>query len=455
LRSNGCTTTFSRKNRDKRKNIGLFRKPLTRLVTASLQRATPLTYNVDKGVGPYGCNAAGFGAGPFALNKRDTVVSRDSRIGSTAPGGRMNLHTAVAVSMLGISRLRVCSVFRDLRQQEPDISVEALVEALQAPEAERHRLIVEACSRADVALSTGASAGMDVVPWFDSRFPALLNCTPDAPPVLWIRGSAGALSRPAVAIVGSRAATTYALDVGRRLAGELAERGVVVVSGLARGVDSSAHRGCLDEGGATVAVLGSGLDRIYPPEHGDLAQVIAGQGVVVSELGPGAVPVPENFPLRNRIISGISLAVVVVEASEKSGSLITARCAMEQGRDVMAVPGSVLTGRNRGSHSLLKDGAKVVETADDILEELGWPGARTGIESAKQLISDPLLARMEPGEVYRLEELAGATAMAPSKLLPRLMELELQGHVVAAGGGRFTRSASATVVRFEQVWQRH
>ena len=121
---------------------------------------------------------------------------------------------------------------------------------------------------------------------------------------------------------------------------------------------------------------------MYPPEHADLAQTIAKQGVVISELGPGAVPLPENFPLRNRIISGISLAVVVVEASEKSGSLITARCAMEQGRDVMAVPGSVLTGRNRGSHSLLKDGAKVVETADDILEELGWPGRSSGRESS-------------------------------------------------------------------------
>jgi DNA processing protein len=149
------------------------------------------------------------------------------------------------------------------------------------------------------------------------------------------------------------------------------------------------------------------------------------------------------------------LAVVVVEASEKSGSLITARYAMEQGRDVMAVPGSILTGRNRGSHSLLKDGAKVIETADDILEELGWPGARAGIEAAKQLISDPLLSKMEPGEVYRLEELADAAGMTPSKLLPRLMELELQGHVAAAGGGRFTRPASTTVVRFEQVWQRH
>jgi DNA processing protein len=367
----------------------------------------------------------------------------------------MDLHAAVAVSMLGISRTRVCSAFRDLRQQDPDASVAAVVDALHVPEADQRRLMDEAVSRADRALASSPLAGMDAVPWFDPRYPALLNCIADPPPVLWIRGSGAVLSRPAVAVVGSRAATTYALDVGGRLAGELANRGVVVVSGLARGVDSAAHRGCLEAGGATAAVLGSGLDRVYPPEHENLSQTIAKQGVVISELGPGAVPLSENFPLRNRIISGISLAVVVVEASEKSGSLITARCAMEQGRDVMAVPGSVLTGRNRGSHSLLKDGAKVVETADDILEELGWPGARTGIESAKQLIADPLLARMEPGEVYRLEELVEATGMTPSKLLPRLMELELNGHVATVSGGRFTRPSSATVIRFGQVWQRH
>ncbi|HEY7424100.1 MAG TPA: DNA-processing protein DprA [Gemmataceae bacterium] len=359
----------------------------------------------------------------------------------------MDLRVAVAVSMISFSRTRVCRVFRELCQQRVEISLEAVVEALQVDENDRRQLIEDAQSRADSALASALSGRMEAVPWFDSRYPALLNCVPDPPPVLWIRGAATVLSRPAVAVVGSRAATAYAADVGYRLGGELAQRGVVVVSGLARGVDSAAHRGCVQAGGDTVAVLGSGLDRVYPSEHDCLAQDIAKQGVVVSELGPGAAPLPEHFPLRNRIISGISLAVVVVEASEKSGSLITARYATEQGRDVMAVPGSVLTGRNRGSHSLLKDGAKVVETADDILEELGWPGARAGIESAKQLISDPLLAKMEPGEVYRLDELVEATGMTPSKLLTRLTELELQRQIAAVGGGRFARPAPATVVR--------
>src|SRR5262245_58099625 len=341
--------------------------------------------------------------------------------------------------MLPVSRLRACAVFRELRHNDPHTTVAHVLDALRVPASDRCRLESEAASRADAAIAASATTGMEVVPWFDSRYPALLNCVADAPPVLWTRGAVDVLSKAAVAVVGSRAATTYALDVGARLGGELAERGVVVTSGLARGVDSAAHRGCLDAGGLTVAVLGSGLDRIYPPEHDDLAEVIVNNGVIVSELGPGAHPVPENFPLRNRIISGISLAVVVVEASEKSGSLITARCALEQGRDVMAVPGSILTGRNRGSHSLLKDGAKVVETADDILDELGWPGALGAAGSRKLLITDPLLAVMEPGEVYRLDELVEKTAILPARLLPRLMELELQGQVAAVDGGRFTR----------------
>jgi DNA processing protein len=353
----------------------------------------------------------------------------------------VDLHTAICISMLGVSRIKACTVFKELRQLDPDASPAAVLDALHVPEFEGQRLTDVAGARADAALDAGRRAGMEVIAWFDPRYPALLNCVADPPPVLWTRGSPAVLGKPAVAIVGSRAATRYALDVGERLGTELAERGIVVTSGLARGVDSAAHRGSLAGGGPTIAVLGSGLDKVYPPEHDHLAQTIIEKGVVVSELGPGGMPLAENFPLRNRIISGISLAVVVVEASEKSGSLITARCATEQGRDVMAVPGSVLTGRNRGSHSLLKDGAKVVETADDILEELGWPAARAAVETAKLLTQDPLLARMDDGEVYRLEELVEATCTAASKLLPRLMELELQGHVTAVGGGRFTRTA--------------
>jgi len=216
-----------------------------------------------------------------------------------------------------------------------------------------------------------------------------------------------------------------------------------VVSGLARGVDSSAHEGCLEAGGETIAVLGSGLDRVYPAEHQKLSRKIACKGLLISELSPGAAPLPGNFPLRNRIISGISFGTVVVEASESSGSLITAACALRQGRDVMAVPGSVLSGRNKGSHALLKDGAKVVETADDILDELGWaPGARA---SRPRSPKDPLLARMEAGEAYGFDQLVELSGIPPAKLLTKLMELELLGQLQSLAGGRFTRPASGNV----------
>jgi DNA processing protein len=165
---------------------------------------------------------------------------------------------------------------------------------------------------------------------------------------------------------------------------------------------------------------------------------------LVSELGPGAPPLPEHFPLRNRLISGISLAVVVVEANEKSGSLITARYALEQGRDVMAVPGSILGGRNRGSHALLKDGAKVVETADDILEELGWPALRSaeGFEiSSNSLKIDPLLAGLTPGDAYDLDEMSATLGLAGPKLLPRLTEWEMRGQLVKIPGGRYRLAA--------------
>lgn len=350
----------------------------------------------------------------------------------------MDLHTAVSVSMLSVSRGRAAAIFKEVRDSAD--AIEVVIDALRVDPAERSGMAGHAREAADAALRAAPAAGMEPVPWFDVRYPVLLNCIVDPPPVLWIRGDTAVLARPTVAVVGSRAATTYALEVGARLGGELAERGIVVASGLARGVDSAAHRGCLDARGLTVAVLGSGLDNIYPPEHEALAGTIATRGVLVSELGPGAAPLPDHFPLRNRIISGLSLGVVIVEASEKSGSLITARCAMEQGRDVMAVPGSVLSGRNRGSHALLKDGAKVVETADDILEELGWPGAARPVQSdAKLLGSGPLLEKFDAGEVYGLDELVEATGVAASKLLPRLMELELRGQVVSASGGRFRR----------------
>jgi DNA processing protein len=357
---------------------------------------------------------------------------------------------AIAVSMLPGDRLRVARAFKELRERErrdggPPAAggalLRAILRACKAPDHEHADAAALATNRANAALAR-ADPGLPIT-LGDPRYPALLNFVPDPPPVLWTRGQTSALERAAVAIVGSRAATPYARDVAYRLARDLAARSVVVVSGLARGVDGSAHQGCLDGGGVTVAVLGSGLARVYPAAHRPLAENIIDKGCVMSELWHDADPRPEHFPLRNRIISGISLAVVVVEASEKSGSLITARCALEQGREVMAVPGSVLSGRNSGSHSLLKDGAKVVESADDILDGLGWPARGASPKTIDKLLnSDGLLTVMAPGETYRLDELMELTGVTGTGLLPRLMELELAGLVTNTGAGFSRTSAS-------------
>lgn len=349
--------------------------------------------------------------------------------------GRMHLLDAVALSLLpGISRLRAAARFKLLRASALEPVTLEMVIAACGRDRDAESVAAAARYEADRLLDATTRIGAHAIPIDAPEYPALLREIGDPPPVLWIRGSRAALSRPAVAVVGSRAASAYALEVASRLGRELAEHGLIVVSGLARGADGAAHAGCLAGGGATIAVLGNGVDVAYPPEHSELAASICRDGALVTELGPGAPPLPEHFPLRNRLISGISLAVVVVEAAEKSGSLITARYALDHGREVMAVPGSVLGGRNRGSHALLKDGAKVVESADDILEELGWPGARpSGEISSKSLKTDPLLDKLTPGEAYGLDELSVTVGLETSKLLPRLTEWEMQGRLVKLG----------------------
>jgi DNA processing protein len=312
---------------------------------------------------------------------------------------------------------------------------------------DRPDYIAELRAQATTAVRRGVERGLTPVAWDEAAYPIALTTIPDPPPVLWTRGDAGnaiALNAPAVAIVGSRAASPYALSVAEQLAHDLARVGLVVVSGLARGVDSAAHRGTLAAGGATVAVLGSGADVIYPPEHEALAREIAKDGIVISELVPGTPPLPRCFPLRNRIISGLSRAVVVIEAGERSGSLITARAALEQGRDVLAVPGNVLSGRNRGNHALLRDGAKIVESADDILEELGMlvRAPRGPVGDGLPFPApppDPVLASLTPGEPSDLDTIAERSGLTPAKLLPRLFELELRGSIARVGGGRFVR----------------
>lgn len=304
-------------------------------------------------------------------------------------------------------------------------------------------------ARARDALAAARTAGIAPVLWDAASYPVALTTIADPPMVLWATGLVAALNAPAVAIVGARAASPYGLSVAERLAADLASAGLAVVSGMARGVDSAAHCGALAAGGTTIAVLGSGVDVVYPPEHAALARAIAASGAVVSELLPGTPPLRWFFPLRNRIISGLSRAVVVIEAGEKSGSLITARMALEQGREVLAVPGNVLTGRNRGAHGLLRDGAKIVESADDILEELGMaPGqavparaeGSNGGAGPPGGPQDAVLAALVPGEASDLDAISERTGLSPTRLLPRLFELELRGTVARVGGGKFVRT---------------
>ncbi len=217
---------------------------------------------------------------------------------------------------------------------------------------------------------------MAVLVQSDPAFPALLRAIADPPPALFVRGTLP--DAPAVAIVGSRRATPYGLAVAARLAFDLALAGVTVTSGLARGIDGAAHQAALDGGGRTIAVLGCGGDIIYPPEHRRLAEAVAARGAVITEFPPGTPPLPVHFPRRNRIISGVSLGVVVVEGAEDSGALVTVDCALDQGREVFAVPGSVFSERSRAPHHLLRQGARVAESAADILNELGLPAVGVG-----------------------------------------------------------------------------
>jgi DNA processing protein len=269
---------------------------------------------------------------------------------------------------------------------------------------------------------------METIRFGSPRFPAPLAHILNPPETLWVVGDAATCDGPMVAIVGARAASADGKAVAWTLAGDLARAGLVVVSGLARGIDRAAHDGALDAGGKTVAVLGTGVDVVYPAEHAALAARIASHGALVSELPPGTPPRPAHFPLRNRIIAGLARAVVVVEAGEKSGALITAREALDQGRDVMAVPGRVPGGRYQGSHALIKDGAKLVESAVDILQELGVGAGAAGPPRQLEAVE------------FTVDEVAGALGLRPGDALARLLEWELTGQIERIGAGRFVRS---------------
>jgi DNA processing protein len=319
--------------------------------------------------------------------------------------------------------------------------LERLADLSAIPPGQRRRRIAEARERAAAAVARGAKTGLSIVSWFDADYPPLLREIPDPPILLWARGDVSVLGRPAVAIVGSRRATPTGLTVARVLSRGLVDAGAVVISGMARGVDGAAHEGALEADGHTVAVLGTGVDVAYPPEHANLRERIARSGLLVSEYPPGMPPFASHFPLRNRIISGLASAVVVIEASDRSGSLITARLALEQGREVMVVPGSVSSGRYAGGHALIKDGAPLVETVGDVLNALGWAPRRASavVRDVNRHELSMLERVMAVGEVYTPDALVGETGLPVSRLLAELSRLEMSGAVERVPGGGFVR----------------
>ncbi len=290
-------------------------------------------------------------------------------------------------------------------------------------------------------------AGARLIPFSDVNYPPRLRTIADPPPVLYVKGELRAEDDRAVAVVGSRIASEYGRRVAYHLCRDLASLGFTVVSGMARGLDGAAHEAALGAGGRTIAVLGSGVDRPYPPEHEKLYHRIRENGAVISELPMGTRPLAFNFPARNRLISGLSLGVVVVEATEKSGSLITAALALEQGREVFAVPGEVGASRSRGTHRLIRQGAKLVESAADIVEEIapqllkraGAPGS--GVE---RLL--PQQARAEARKIYALlrersaqiDDVIESSGLPPAEVSEILLELELQGYIRQLPGKRYT-----------------
>jgi DNA processing protein len=293
-------------------------------------------------------------------------------------------------------------------------------------------------------------SGTRLLPLSDPLYPPLLRQIPDPPIALFVRGDATLLSEPQLAMVGSRNPSVEGRRNAEEFAEYLAKCGLVITSGMALGIDAASHKGAL-KGGKTVAVWGTGLDKAYPPRNRELAEEIIAKGVVVSEFPPGTPPLPTHFPRRNRIISGLSVGTLVVEAAKQSGSLITARTASEQGREVFAIPGSIHNPMARGCHRLLRDGAKLVESAGDILEELA---PLLGLDTAPMLAAQPAESGADTAPEdpeYKLllnsldfaptsvDSLVERTGLTPDVVSSMLLMLELQGHVEASPGGRYSR----------------
>jgi DNA processing protein len=300
-----------------------------------------------------------------------------------------------------------------------------------------------------------ARLGGEALTLTDERYPALLRETYDPPIVIYCLGNlVEALSQPAIAVVGSRRCSTYGRNVSEKLSRELAERGVTIVSGLARGIDSAAHRGALDGRGLTVGVMGTGLDAVYPKENRKLAERIVEKGALITEFPLATPPVSQNFPFRNRVISGLSLGVMVVEGAERSGSLITARLAYEQGRDVFAVPGNITSAKSFGPNYLIKDGAKLVQTWRDVIEELPADmkatilSAERGESRIRQIVIDEValseserrvLKMLSTDDSVHIDHLISKSGLSLGELMGALLQLEMTDRIRQLPGKCFVR----------------
>lgn len=288
----------------------------------------------------------------------------------------------------------------------------------------------------DAEMEKVEARGVIVLTWDDDAYPRLLRPIPGAPPLLYVLGSLEPADEWAVAVVGTRHATAYGREAAAELAGALARNRITIVSGLARGIDGAAHRAALDAAGRTIAVLGCGVDVIYPPEHAGLARDIVQHGALVSDYPLGAQPEARNFPARNRIISGLSLGVLVVEGAEDSGSMITADYALEHGRDVFAVPGSIFATRSHGTNKLIQQGAKMVTSAQDILEELNLTQASQQMDVRSLMPDNPTEAAILEqiaAEARHMDEIVRAVNLPTAEVSAALAVMELKGMVRQVG----------------------
>ena len=347
----------------------------------------------------------------------------------------------------GLSVRRAFALVRALGSAERTVRAAPATLGRHGVPAEVIRGMDAARAAADVEVAALDRRGVAVIAWSDASYPARLRQIAVPPPVLFVRGRASCLDQPAIAIVGARRASTYGLDVAARLATDLAAAGLVVVSGLARGIDAAAHRGAIGEG-RTVAVLATGMDRVYPPAHASLADRIAERGALVTEFTLGCPPLRGHFPRRNRIVSGLALGTIVVEAAERSGSLITAACALEQNREVFAVPGPVNRAGHAGAHGLIRGGAVLVRSAEDVLAEIApamvdrLARARVARELLDLAPNERAVLDALRHEVCQLEVLINKAQLTGAAVLEALLGLELRGLVVQSAGKRFRSRAA-------------